>query len=127
MGAELDRLAAEKYLVLTTFRKSGVAVPTPVWAARDGDELVVWSARKAGKVKRIRNSGRVELTACDARGKRTHGGTVPGTARLLDDEGSQRARDTIKRKYGLVGHVSMFFSELRGKDRTIGIAVTLEE
>ena len=126
MSSELERLAGEQYLLLTTFRKSGEPVSTPVWAGRDDDELTVWTERQAGKVKRIRNDRRVELTACDVRGKRTHGGTVSGTARVLDDAGSQRVRDSIARKYGLLARVTMFFSQLRGgKQRTVGLAIAV--
>jgi uncharacterized protein len=111
---------------LTTFRKSGVAVPTPIWLAGSDGELVMWSKRKAGKVKRIRNSGRVEVQACDARGRQTYGAKVTGQARLLDDDATMRAREVIARKYGLVGWVTMFFSRLRGgPPRTVGIAVKL--
>ncbi|WP_037309574.1 PPOX class F420-dependent oxidoreductase [Amycolatopsis orientalis] len=128
MGSEFERLAAEKYVVLTTFRKNGTPVPTPIWLAGDGGELVFWSERKAGKVKRIRNSGRVEVQACDLRGTKTHGAVVAGEARLLDLEETERARKVIARKYGIVGQVTMFFSKLRGpKDRTVGIAVKLAE
>ncbi|MFI5609794.1 PPOX class F420-dependent oxidoreductase [Amycolatopsis sp. NPDC051903] len=126
MPTELDRLAAEKYVVLTTFRRDGRAVPTPVWFTRDGDELVVSSERHAGKVKRIRNSGRVEIQPSDFRG-RTHGPTATGTARLLDDAASDRVRKAIARQYGVVGRVTMFFSRLRGAQRTIGIAIKVEE
>ncbi|WP_328607675.1 PPOX class F420-dependent oxidoreductase [Amycolatopsis sp. NBC_00345] len=128
MSSELERLAAEKYVVLTTFRRDGRAVPSPVWAARDGEELVIWSERETGKVKRIRNGGHVEVQACDLRGKQTHGAKATGTARLLDDEGSERVRRAIARGYGVVGQVMMFFSRLRGgPQRTIGIAITLDE
>ncbi len=126
--SELARLDAEKYVSLVTFRKTGVGVATPVWIARDGDELLVFSERNAGKVKRIRNDPRVELTACDMLGRRTHGATVTGKARILDDEGSARARRVIARRYGLVGRVTMFFSRLRGgPQRTVGIAITLSD
>ncbi len=128
MGSEFERLAAEKYVVLTTFRKNGTPVPTPVWAAGDGGELVLWSERKAGKVKRIRNSGRVEVQACDLRGENTHGDVVAGEARLLDHDRTEQVRKAIARKYGVTGRVTMFFSKLRGpKDRTVGIAVRLAE
>jgi hypothetical protein len=127
MASELDRLAAERYIVLTTFRRDGRAVPTPVWAAGDGGELVLWSVRKAGKVKRIRNSGKVEVQASDARGAKTHGAKVAGQARLLDDDATERVRKAIARKYGIVGQVTMFFSRLRGDaQRTVGIAITLD-
>ncbi|MEC3981768.1 PPOX class F420-dependent oxidoreductase [Amycolatopsis sp. H20-H5] len=127
MGSEFERLAAEKYVVLTTFRKTGVAVPTPLWAAGRDGELVMWSERKAGKVKRIRNSGRVEVQACDLRGRETHGAKVTGVARLLDDEDTEAARKAVARKYGIIGQVTMFFSRLRGgPQRTVGIAVKLD-
>ena len=127
MTSEVDRLAAESYVVLTTFRRDGRAVPTPIWLAGNGTELVFWSERKAGKVKRIRNSGRVEVQASDVRGRKTHGAKVTGEARLLDGEESELARKAITRKYGIVGRVTMFFSRLRGPaDRTVGIAVKLD-
>lgn len=127
MTSETDRLAAERYVVLTTFRRDGRAVPTPIWVAGEGGELVLWSVREAGKVKRIRNDGRVEVQACDVRGRKTHGPKVSGQARLLDDAGTERARRMIARKYGVVGRVTMFFSKLRGPaDRTVGIAVKLD-
>lgn len=95
-----------------------------MWAATDGDELVLWSERKAGKVKRIRRDGTVRVQGCDVRGRQTHGPELTGTARLLDDERTERVRRLIARKYGIVGQVTMFFSRLRGpKDRTVGIAV----
>ncbi|HWD06416.1 MAG TPA: PPOX class F420-dependent oxidoreductase [Amycolatopsis sp.] len=127
MSAELDALAAAKYVVLTTYRRDGRAVPTPVWFARDGSDLLIWSERQAGKVKRIRNNGRVQVQASDFRGN-PHGSAVTGTARLLDDPATEGVRKAIAHRYGLVGHVSMFFSRLRGgPQRTIGIAVTVDE
>ncbi|HET6704758.1 PPOX class F420-dependent oxidoreductase [Amycolatopsis sp.] len=127
MTSETDRLAAERYVVLTTFRRDGRAVPTPIWVAGRDDELVLWSVRAAGKVKRIRNSGRVEVQACDVRGQKTHGAKVSGQARLLDAAETEQARRAIARKYGIVGRVTMFFSKLRGPaDRTVGIAVKVD-
>jgi uncharacterized protein len=127
MGSEFERLAAEKYVLLTTFRRSGVAVPTPIWLASVDDELVMWSQRNTGKVKRIRNSGRVEVQGCDLRGRETHGAKVTGHARLLDDNATRRVCKAIARKYGLLGRVTMFFSLLRGgPPRTVGIAVKLD-
>ncbi|MEV7094686.1 PPOX class F420-dependent oxidoreductase [Amycolatopsis sp. NPDC051045] len=127
MTSETDRLATERYVVLTTFRRDGRAVPTPIWVAGESGELVLCSVREAGKVKRIRNDGRIEVQACDVRGRKTHGAKVSGQARLLDAAGTERARRMIARKYGIVGRVTMFFSKLRGPaDRTVGIAVKLD-
>jgi uncharacterized protein len=78
-------------------------------------------------VKRIRRDGAVEVTACDLRGRTTHGPTVRGKARLLDDEDTERVRGMLRTKYGIVGTVSLLASALRGgKRRTIGVAITLE-
>ncbi|GLZ39411.1 PPOX class F420-dependent oxidoreductase [Actinokineospora sp. NBRC 105648] len=121
---EVTRLGQGKYVLVTTFKRDGTAVPTPVWAATDGAELLVWTVRGSGKVKRIRNSDRVELAPCDLRG-RPSGPSVPGSARLLDAAGSERARKIIQRKYGVLGWLTIAGSKLRrGADGTIGIAIT---
>jgi len=59
----------ERFVSLTTFRKSGVPVSTAVWIALDGDDLVVTTPATSGKVKRLRNSPRVELRPCDRMGR----------------------------------------------------------
>jgi PPOX class probable F420-dependent enzyme len=122
---EINRLSSGKYVLLTTFRKDGRAVPTAVWAAKDGDALVVWTVADSGKVKRIRRSGEVRLAPCTARGVAT-GDEVPGHAELLDAAGTERARGLLAGKYGLVGRVAMLGSRLRrGADGTVGIRVTV--
>ena len=62
-------IAKSQYVLLTTFTKDGRPKPTPVWAASDGDRLLVISEAKAWKVKRIRNTSRVTLAVCDIRGR----------------------------------------------------------
>ncbi|GAA3462012.1 MULTISPECIES: PPOX class F420-dependent oxidoreductase [Saccharothrix] len=112
-----------KYLLLTTFRRSGVAVPTPVWVAHDGSALYAWSAADAGKVKRIRNNGEVRIGPCDVRGRPT-GEQVPARASLMDREGSERVRSMIARKYGLFGRITLLGSRLRrGPEGTVGIEI----
>jgi uncharacterized protein len=124
---DLDRLGAAKYLLVTTYRKDGRAVPTPVWAARDDGDLVVWTVADSGKVKRIRRDGAVELRECDRRGHPS-GPAVRGRARLLDGPRTERVRTVIARKYGLLGRIAMFGSRLRrGEHGTVGIAITLAE
>lgn len=128
MPTELDRLARAQYVQLTTFRKSGEPVPTPVWAVSDGRELFVWAERESWKVKRVRNNPRVEVTACDLRGKKTHGPTVSGNARLLGDVETDRVRKLLGGKYGITGFIAVVGSVIRGgKKRTIGIGITLDE
>jgi hypothetical protein len=125
MTSDVERLAAGKYVLVTTFRKNGTPVPTPVWVVRDGGEVVIWTAVNTGKVKRIRNNGAVELAECDLRGK-PHGAVVKGTARILDEEGSERTRRLIRSKFGLLGWVTVLGSTIRrGRKGTVGIAISV--
>jgi hypothetical protein len=125
MSTDLDRLADERFVLLTTFRKDGRAVPTPVWAARDGQELLVWTGSNTGKVKGVRRDGAVEVAPCDARGK-PKGEPVRGTARLLDRPGIDHTQDAIRRKYGIVARLLIAASRLRyGPDRAAAISITI--
>ncbi|MFD4429118.1 PPOX class F420-dependent oxidoreductase [Nocardia sp. NPDC058497] len=122
----LGELAAGKYLLLTTFRRDGRAVPTPVWVMRDGQTLAVWSAADAGKVKRIRNGSRVTVAPCDWRGK-SLGASVPGFAEVLAPDASAHFTALMKRKYGLVARIGLLGSRLRGgSERTVGIRIRLD-
>jgi PPOX class probable F420-dependent enzyme len=126
MPDDLDRLATAKYMLLTTFRKDGTAVPTPVWVARDGDELVLTTAPNAGKVKRIRRDGTATVAPCTVRGKPT-GDEVPARARLLDEAGVRRAQRLIARKYWVLGRIGLLNSRLRRGAGPGAIAVTLAQ
>ena len=122
---DLARVREARYLLLTTFRKDGTPVPTPVWAADVGEELLVWTERKTGKVKRIRRDGRVTVAPCSFTG-RPRGNAVEARARLLADEGIMRTRSAIEHKYGWLARVLTRGAErLNGPDSVIGIAVTL--
>lgn len=126
MAADLDTLGSAEYVALTTFRKDGTAVPTPVWVARSGDGLVVWTVSDAGKVKRLRRNPAVLVAVCTVRGTVT-GKPAAGTARVLDADATERVRATIATAYGLRGRLVMAGSRLRrGRDGTVGIAITLD-
>jgi PPOX class probable F420-dependent enzyme len=112
--SDLDELGAAKYVLLTTFRKDGRGVGTPVWLAREGDELFVWTGASTGKVRRIRNNGAVMLAPCSFRGQPS-GSAVAGHASLLDAAGSARALALIQRKYGLVGWLTILNSRVRSR------------
>ncbi len=121
----ITELGEGKYLLLTTFRKDGTAVPTPVWVVPgDGGVIYAWSARDTGKVKRIRRSGEVEIGACDVRGN-PKGESVKARARLLDDDASDEVRARISKKYGLFGRLTVLGSKLRrGRTGSVGIEIT---
>ena len=122
----LERLGAGKYLLITSFRRNGTPVATPVWVVRDGDTLGVWTAADSWKVKRIRARGDVLVGPCDARGNPT-GDQTPATAEITDAATTARYRELLARKYGILGRLTLFGSKLRrGLEGTIGVRVTLE-
>jgi uncharacterized protein len=88
----------QKYISLTTFRKNGMGVSTPVWFGEDADKLYVMTRSDMGKMKRLRNNPQVRVAPCTIRGK-VAGPEFAGQARILPQEEHARARQTINRKY----------------------------
>ena len=88
----------QKYISLTTFRKTGVGVPTPVWFGEENGKLYIMTRGTMGKAKRIRNNPAVKVAPCTMRGTIT-GPEFPATARILPPEENMHARQTINRKY----------------------------
>jgi len=99
MNAEIERLSAATYVALTTFRKDGTSVATPVWVSSDGDHLYVWTEAASGKAKRLRNDPRVLIAPSDGRGT-PQGAEVGGTAALSEAPADlDRVRRLHQRKY----------------------------
>jgi PPOX class probable F420-dependent enzyme len=61
-------LGSERYVSLTSFRRDGTPVATPVWVVAHGGRLYVWTGAQTGKIRRIRGNPDVTLAACTARG-----------------------------------------------------------
>jgi PPOX class probable F420-dependent enzyme len=93
-----DAIRGQKYISLTTFRKNGVAVATPVWFGEDGDRLYVMTRSDMGKTKRVRNNAKVRVAPCTIRGK-VRGAEFAAAARILPPEEQGHARKMINRKY----------------------------
>jgi uncharacterized protein len=122
--ATLEQLSSEKYLLLTTFRKDGRAVSTPLWVVPDGNGLAFWTPDGTGKVKRIRNSGRVTVQPCDVRGN-PHGEVVEGQARIGDQADRLRIGQGLKKKYGILGRLTLLGSRIRrGTHGTVAVLVS---
>jgi PPOX class probable F420-dependent enzyme len=125
MTSTVESIGDSSYALVTTYKRDGTAVPTPVWVVRDGDAVAVWTVTGSGKVKRIRRSGTVLIGPCDVRGRPT-GEQVPGHAVILDAAGSDRVRAQLRRKYGLLGRITLWGSKIRrGNAGTIGIRITV--
>ena len=94
------QIQGQHYIRLATFRKTGVAVYTPIWFAEDGSKLYFMTSSKSGKYKRIRNNPQVKIAPCTMRGKIT-GPEFPATVRILPPEDFARVRRVINAKYWL--------------------------
>ncbi len=120
-------LPNEKYLSLRTFRKSGAGVDTPVWFASDYNrKLYIFSAGNTGKIKRLRNSSKSEVTRCDFKGG-SLGKWLNCQAFLVEDPAeAERAHSLLISKYGWSMHLTDILSKITGRfPRRIYIRVEL--
>ncbi|MGH3127267.1 MAG: PPOX class F420-dependent oxidoreductase [Gaiellaceae bacterium] len=92
-----EDLARERYISLTTFKRDGTAVSTPVWVAGEDGRLLVWTAADSWKVKRIKRDGHVRVAPCNARGK-SSGAALDGMATVLAE--SSHVEELEREKYG---------------------------
>ena len=107
--AAFDR---HRYLNLSTFRRTGVEVRTPVWFAAADGKLYAFTAHESGKVKRLRRSSRARVAPSDMRG-RVRGVWCDVTApRLIE-----RAHGALRAKYGWQMWLTDLFSRLTGRIR----------
>lgn len=93
-------LQPHEFIVLTTYRRDGTAMPTTVWFAYEQGKIYITTNRSAGKIKRVRNSGRVLMTPSDRIGNLKGESQVQGQAH--EASGSERsvARAALEQKYG---------------------------
>ncbi len=112
-------LASARYVALTTFRRTGVAVTTPVWFAPSLDEpgsFAIISVDETGKTKRLAHTDRVELQACNVRGGIEPGApTFRGTARVVRDAADVASvRRAVVAKYGFQARFSTIADRVGG-------------
>jgi len=119
----LHDLARARAILLTTFKRDGTAVATPVWlAGRDG-RLYVTTVATSGKAKRLRTNPRVLVAPCTQMGKPT-GPAVEARARLLGPEETGAALAAIRRRYGVFDRLFSLINRLQGKTAEVGIEIS---
>jgi PPOX class probable F420-dependent enzyme, Rv2061 family len=98
---EIQALFRAEYINLTTYRKDGTPMITPVWGSEERGTIYVETQATMGKVKRIKNEAHVTVSPCTARGVTT-GQTVPAHARIVDEHAEELvAEGALQRKYGI--------------------------
>lgn len=127
MTSIAETLALENFIRLTTFRRDGTPVATPVWLAGDGDAIVVVTGAETGKVKRLRHTRRVLVAPCDARGRTKPGvADVEGTAELLSAPGEiDRVAGLVRKRYGFQYTLAALAYRIRGREMRHGAAIRI--
>ncbi len=97
----LDTLRDTKTILLTTYKRNGDPVPTPVSLAFDGERAFFRSYDKAWKTKRLRNNPDVEVAPSNMNGKATGPG-FPARAQLLEGDDAKLAAKALARRHRLL-------------------------
>jgi hypothetical protein len=116
----------QKYLNLETFKKSGDGVKTPVWFAAEPSakldshdaKLYVYTIGVSGKVKRIRNNGRVKIAPCNMRGD-VRGDWVDARAEIVTGAEAEHGTALLNKKYFPWKQLLNFFATFSRRGRTV--------
>ena len=92
-----DLFVKRRTALLSTYKRDGTTVATPVTIAVDGDRAYVRTWDSAWKAKRMRNNPAVLVAPSTVRGRVT-GPTIGAHARLLDGDEAARAARAIARR-----------------------------
>lgn len=109
---------SSRYIALTTYRRDGRPVTTPVWAVPVAGSLYVVTTKRSGKARRVQATGRVSFAACNMNGRRILSAWQEGTGRIVQDEARRsEALAALRRKYGWQLSLAMLVYRLRGAHR----------
>ncbi len=112
----LEPFVRQRTVLLTTHRRDGTPVGTPVHVAVDGDLAFVRTWDTIWKLKRIRNDPEVELAPSTFRGEPT-GPAIRLRVRILNGEESARAGRRLAGKYPFLhGVLIPLIHRLRGNE-----------
>jgi PPOX class probable F420-dependent enzyme len=107
-----------KYLSLTTYRRDGSPVSTPVWFVEEGGRLFETTAADSYKAKRLRRNPAAMVAPCTARGV-LKGEPIPARVEFLSPAEQGRIDRLMSEKYRvdkiLILPIYRFIMKLRGK------------
>ena len=115
IGADqLARFTRARQVLLTTNRRDGTTVGTPVHIAVAGKVAFVRTFAPSGKLKRIRRDHHVTIAPCTLRGRVT-GEPLAATARVLVGAESADAALRLAYKHPILhGHLIPWFHRRKG-------------
>ena len=131
--ADLQALFPGRYLSVTSFKRDGTAVATPVWFVSDGSRLFAFTDLHSPKIWRIRRNPHVLVAACRVNGKVRRQPVAASAEVLTDTADLERIRKLLLERYKISYRVVMLFyrlgRRLRGKQSVAdgaGLAITLD-
>jgi uncharacterized protein len=109
-------LADNKYMLLTTFRRDGTPVATPVWVVPlEGDQVGFYTSSGSGKAKRLAHTERVTVQPSDARGRvKASSAPIDATARVVTGPELEGIRAKVNAKYGFMTKITKFLGTIGG-------------
>ncbi|HEX5859617.1 MAG TPA: PPOX class F420-dependent oxidoreductase [Microbacterium sp.] len=100
-GTDLEALFPGRFLSVTSFKRDGTGVATPMWFVSDGRRLFALTDRHSAKVRRIRREPRVLVAPCRASGK-LRGVPVSAYAEVLTSVAElDHVQKLLLRRYGI--------------------------
>ncbi len=119
----LEPFVRQRAVLLTTYRRDGTPVRTPVNVAVEGDRAFFRTYNRAGKAKRIRNNPNVEIAPSTMRGKPT-GPSIRAKARLLSADEAKIAAKAIARKHRILQGILVPLSHRLARYKTLHYELT---
>lgn len=111
-AVDLEALFPGRYLSVTSFKRDGTGVATPLWFVSDGSRLCAFTDLHSAKVRRIRRNPHVLVASCRVDGK-LHGEQVPACVEVLTaDADLERVQQLLLERYKLSYRVIMLFYRL---------------
>ena len=123
MPGAFNQFVQQRTVLLTTYRRDGTPVGTPVNIVVDGDRAFVRTFDTAWKLKRIRNNPTVEIAPSTVRGKST-GPAIDARARVLGGSESDHASHALNKKYPILHGVLVPLAHRLQGSKTVHIELT---
>jgi len=129
----LEALFPGRYLSVTTFKRDGTGVATPVWFVSDGRRLFAFTDLQSAKIRRIRHNPRVLVASCWVNGKLRREPVAARAEVLTASADLERVQKLLLARYNISYRVVMLFyrlgRRLRGEPSIAdgaALAITLE-
>jgi PPOX class probable F420-dependent enzyme len=132
-AGDLETLFPGRYLSITSFKRDGTRVATPVWFVSDGGRLFAFTDLHSAKVRRIRRNPQVLVASCRVNGRLRRKPVHARVEVLTASSDLERVQKLLLARYRASYRVVMLFyrlgRRLRGQQSVAdgaALAITVE-